>query len=254
MLTMPDLQSILPHLENSILMIDAGHVMTSEPRRIAVLIDGDSIDPAYFGRVLVEADRHGTVEIRRIYSNHVKLSCWEECISNHGIESVPNSTTYKNAADVTMIIDAAEILHSGKGIDGFCIVTNDNDFAGLARWIREKGTYVAVIWSSDQNKHTPSFENEYDAFMYVADLSPTDNPDLTAQRRLSGWKEAVIDAIRVKAQKGGWARLSDVGNELKETGHNFDYRTYCHKELLSLVKSCPEFEVQEPDQMRLHHQ
>lgn len=251
---MLDLQGILPHLENSILAVDASHVMTSEPRHLAVLIDGDSIDPAYFGRVLAEANRHGTVDIRRIYANHVKLSCWEECISNHGIESVSNSATYKNAADVTLIIDAAEILHSGKGIDGFCIVTNDNDFAGLARWIREKGAYVAVIWSSDQNKHAPSFENEYDAFMYVVDLPPADNPDLAAQRRLSGWKEAVIDAVRMKAQKGGWARLSDVGNELKETGRNFDYRIYCHSELLPLVKSCPEFEVQGPDQVRLHPQ
>ena len=103
----------------------------------------------------------------------------------------------------TLIIDAAEILHSGKGIDGFYIVTNDNDFAGLARWIREKGAYVAVIWSSDQNKHAPSFEDECDAFMYVADLSPADNPDLAAQRRLSGWKETVIDAVRMKAQKDG---------------------------------------------------
>ena len=235
-------------------MVGAVHVMTSEPRRIAVLIDGDSIDPAYFGRVLAEADRHGTVDICRIYANHAKLSCWEECISNHGIESVPNSATYKNAADVMLIIDAAEILRSGKGIDGFCIVTNDNDFAGLARWIREKGAYVTVIWSSDQSKHAPSFEDEYDAFMYVVDLPTADNPDLAAQRRLSGWKEAVMKAVRMKAQKGGWARLSDVGNELKETGHNFDYRTYCHSELLPLVKSCPEFEVQEPDQVRLHPQ
>ena len=251
---MPDLQSILPHLENSILMVDAGHFMTSEPRRLAVLIDGDYIEPAYFGRVLTEASRHGTVDIRRIYANHAKMSCWEECINNHGIESVPNSATYKNAADVMLIIDAAEILHSGKGIDGFCIVTNDNDFAGLARWIREQGAYVAAIWSSDQNKHTPSFEDECDAFMYVADLSPADNQDLTAQRKLSGWKEAVIDAVRMTAQKGGWALLSDVGNKLKETERDFDYRVYCHSELLQLVKSCQEFEVQEPDQMRLRHQ
>ena len=251
---MPDLQSILPHLENSILMVDAGHVMTSEPRRLAVLIDGDYIDPAYFGRVLAEAGRHGIVDIRRIYANHVKLSCWEECISNHGIESVPNSATYKNAADVMLIIDAAEILRSGKGIDGFCIVTNDNDFAGLARWIREQGAYIAVIWSSDQNEHTPSFEDECDAFMYVADLSHVDNQDLTAQRKLLGWKEAVIDAVRMTAQKGGWALLSDVGNKLKETERDFDYRAYCHSELLPLVKSCQEFEVQEPDQMRLRHQ
>ena len=142
-------------------MADVSHVMTSEPRQLAVLIDGDSIDPEHLGRVLAKAGRYGTTSIRCIYGDHDKLSSWEECISNHGIESVPNSATYKNAADVMLIIDTAEILRSGRGIDGFCIIASDNDFAGLARWIRENKAYVAVIWSSGQNEHTPFFEKTY---------------------------------------------------------------------------------------------
>ena len=123
--------------------------MDSDSRRLAVLIDGDSINPAYFGRVLAEAAEHGTVEIRRIYGGHEKLDCWKKCISNHGIESVPNDAGYKNAADVMLIIDAANILHRRSEINGFCIVASDNDFAGLARWLREQGVFVIGIGSKD---------------------------------------------------------------------------------------------------------
>ena len=216
--------------------------MDSDSRRLAVLIDGDSINPAYFGRVLAEAAEHGTVEIRRIYGGHEKLDCWKKCISNHGIESVPNDAGYKNAADVMLIIDAANILHRRSEINGFCIVASDNDFAGLARWLREQGVFVIGIGSKD----TPplDFKRECDDFKYARELSPSDNPDPAAQRELSVWKGVVAEAVRMSARSDGWALLSDVGNKLRETNPDINYRDYCHGDLLPLVKSCPEFEVE----------
>ena len=223
--------------------------MNQKPCRMAVLIDGDSIEPALLGRALAEASRHGTVEIRRIYGGREKLDSWEACINNNGIDPVPNDAGYKNAADVMLIIDAANMLHRRNGIDGFCIVTSDNDFAGLARWMREQGAFVAGIGSS---KNTPplDFKSECDCFMYAEELPPSDNPDPAAQRKLSGWKEAVKEAVRMSARKDEWAMLSDVGNKLRETGPAINYRDYCHRDLLPLIKSCPEFEV-ELDRVRL---
>ena len=230
------------------MLADSYNFMSSDLRQLAVLIDGDSIDPECLGRVLAEADRHGTVTIRRIYGDQDRLSYWEKCINNYGIESVPNSTTYKNAADVTLIIDAAEILRSGeKGIGGFCIVTSDNDFAGLARWIRKKGAYVVVIWSSSPHKHEPSFEDECDAFMHVVDLPQADDLDPAAKRKLSGWKGMARKAICMYAQEDGWALLSNVGESLK----GINPRDYCHSQLLSLMKSCQEFETRDSRWVRL---
>ena len=216
-----------------------------------MLIDGDFINPAHFGRVFAWVARSNEVIIRRIYGDHDKLEHWKECINNHGIESVPSYAKYKNAADIVLAVHAAEILYSNKEIGGFCIVTNDNDFAGLVKWIRDKGAYVAVVWSSSKDKHTPSFENECNDFEYIDKLLLPDNPDPVAQRKLSGWKEAVMEPICMSAREGGWALLSDVGNKLKEIGHDFDYRAYCHGDLLSLVKSCPELETETgPDRVR----
>ena len=225
--------------------------MNSDSRRLAVLIDGDFINPAHFGRVFAWAARSNEVIIRRIYGDHDKLEHWKECISNHGIESVPSYAKYKNAADIVLAVHAAEILYSNKEIGGFCIVTNDNDFAGLVKWIRDKGAYVAVVWSSSKDKHTPSFEDECNDFEYIDKLPPSDNPDPAARRKLSGWKEAVREAVYMPAREGGWALLSDVGSRLKEAGRGSDYRAYCHGDLLSLVRSCPEFETETgPDRVR----
>lgn len=97
--------------------------------RLAVLIDGDFVKPEFLGRVLAEAGRRGTIDIRRIYGNEAKLSKWAECIDRHGITTVRNYAKGRNAADITLIIDAVDVLRSGKA-DGFCIVASDNHFAG----------------------------------------------------------------------------------------------------------------------------
>ena len=224
--------------------------MDSDSRRLAVLIDGDFINPAHFGRVLAWATRHDVVAIRRIYGDHDKLERWKECISNHGIESVPSYAKYKNAADIVLAVHAAEILYSNKEIGGFCIVTNDNDFAGLVKWVRDKGAYVAVVWSSSKDKHTPSFEDECDVFKYVDDLPL---PSADSLHALSDWKDAVKESIRIVAREDGWALLSDVGNKLKEIKPALKVRDYCHRDLLPLIESCKEeFEIEtRPERVRL---
>ena len=219
--------------------------MASNPRQLAVLIDGDSLDPGSLGRIMAEASRHGNVVIRRIYGNYDNLSYWAECIRHHKIKPVLNPARYKNAADIALIIDAVEVLCSGEKIDGFCIVASDNDFAVMANWIRRKEIFVVGIGSS---KTPPiDFKYECDVFRYIEDLPPLDNPDPTVQRDLANWKEVVKKAVDVSAGENGWALLSKVGSNLKEIKPVLDLRSYCHNNLLSLVKSCTEFDVQESD-------
>ena len=219
--------------------------MTFDSRRLAVLIDGDFVDPESLGRVIAEASRHGDVAIRRIYANPEKLSAWAECFRRHRIESIPNYSDGHNAADHTLIIDTVEMLCSRKKIDGFCIVASDDDFAGLVNWIRKKKVFVVGISSRD--KSPSSFKKECDIFRYVEDLPQSDNPDPASQRMLSEWKEAVRNAIGMSASWDGWALMSEVGSHLEEIAPH----AYCHGNLLSLIKSCPEFKTREPGQVRL---
>ena len=56
---------------------------------------------------------------------------------DHSIQPVQHLryTVGKNATDSAVIIDAIDWLHSRR-LDGFCIVSNDSDFTGLAQRIR----------------------------------------------------------------------------------------------------------------------
>lgn len=226
--------------------------MSSDTRGLAVLIDGDNMKPEYFGRVLIWATWNRTVKIRRIYGGSKKLNTWKKCIDSHGIESVINDTDYKNAADIMLAVDAAEIHYSKRDIGSFCIVTHDNDFAGLVKWLRGKGADVTVIWSSDPKEHKPSFESECDHFIPVDNLPDPGNQDPEIQKKLSGWKDAVREVIKKYANEEGWILLAEVGNKLRSIEQDFDPHDYCHNKLSSLIKSCSEFEIETgPERVKL---
>ena len=216
------------------------------------MIDGDSIDPADFGRVFAWAADRGEVVVRRIYGNPKNLSDWKKCIDKHGIEPVGNYADGRNAADFAMTIDALDILHDRKDVDGFCIVASDNHFASLARRLCKEECFVAILWSSGPNKPKSSFKDECDAFMRVGELPRADDP---GAQDMSCWNGAVRESIGVSAQEGGWALMSDVGNSLKAVEPDFTPSDYCHGKLFSLVKSCQEFETKEhPERVRLRPQ
>ena len=220
---------------------------------IAVLIDGDNIKQAYFGRIFAWASGKGEVVIRRIYSNRKNLSDWKKCIDNHRIEPMNNHADGKNATDFTMAIDAMDILHDSKDINGFCVVTADNHFVSLVNRLCKEEYFVAVLWSSGPNEPKSSFKDECDVFMRVEDLPSADDPG--AQKDLSSWKGAVKEAIDASPRKNGWALMSDMGNNLKANEPDFAPSDYCHGKLFSLIESCQEFETKTgPEQVRLRTQ
>ena len=231
----------------------ASYSMKSRSCRLAVLIDGDHINPADFGRIFAWAVGRGEVVIRRIYGNRKTLSDWRKCINNHRIEPVSNHADGRNAADFTMTIDAMDIFHAWKDVNGFCIITADNHFASLTRRLCKEGYFMAVLWSSNLNEPKPSFKDECNVFRHVDKLPPADDSEI--QKDLAGWKDAVKEAIDRSPQEEGWVWMSDVGNRLKAIEPDFVPSDYCHGKLFSLIKSCPEFETKiGPERARLRPQ
>ena len=224
--------------------------MSSGSDSVAVLIDGDNAEPRYFGRILAWAARDKPAKIRRIYGSSEKLSAWTNCTANHGIKHVNNPTAYKNAADIMLAMDAAEMLCSKPGVRDFCIVTHDNDFAGLIRWMHERDARVEVVWSSSPERHKPSFKGTCDGFITVDELPHHDMLEPEAREKLSEWKDTVVQAIRMHAGNDGWAPLPNVGNVINLSMPGFRHADYCHKTLSGLIGSCPEFEI-ESDRARL---
>src|SRR5262249_22111276 len=69
----------------------------------------------------------------------------------------------KNATDGAMIIDAMDLLYSGR-FDGFCIVSSDSDFARLAARLREQGV---TVYGFGERKTPRPFVTACDKFIYL---------------------------------------------------------------------------------------
>ncbi len=150
-----------------------------------------------------------------------------------------------------MIIDAMDLLHSRR-LDGFCIVSSDSDFTGLARRIREDG--LLVIGFGERKTPRP-FVAACDRFVYTDLLGPEapsrkavgrrSAQELTEDARLVGLLRGAIDAA---SDETGWAPLGAVGSTIAKQAPEFDSRTWGYGKLSELVAAMPLFEMEERQQ------
>jgi len=224
--------------------------------KLAVLIDGDNIPSKYLKEMMEEITKYGNPTIKRIYGDWTKpqLSKWKNILLENAINPIQQYgyTTGKNATDSAMIIDAMDILYSGR-VDGFCLVSSDSDFTKLAMRLREAGMTVYGIGE----KKTPGpFIVACDKFIYLEILhnDEAETPgkpklnkskfDTITPKVISFLKTSVNDA----ADEDGWAFLGDVGGILLKKQPNFDSRNYGFEKLTPMFKSIDSFEIEKRDQ------
>lgn len=107
-----------------------GLTLPTEPRspRLAVLIDADNTSAKIADGLFEEIAKIGEASVRRIYGDFssTRSKAWADVLSKHAI--IPQQqfayTTGKNASDITLVIDAMDLLHSGR-FEGFCLVSSD---------------------------------------------------------------------------------------------------------------------------------
>src|ERR1700740_1251867 len=135
--------------------------------RLAVLIDADNVPYANIKEMLEEITKYGTPTFKRIYADWTKqtVSGWKTVLLENAITPVQqySYSSGKNSSDSAMIIDAMDILYSGK-VDGFCIVSSDSDFTRLATRLREAGMKVIGI---GEKKTLNPFITACDKFIYI---------------------------------------------------------------------------------------
>ncbi len=220
-------------------------------RQIALLVDGDNIGSESLPAVLEETSKYGTIAVRRIYGDWTRpaMSGWKEALQSHAVQPVQQFayTTGKNATDSALIIDAMDLLHSGR-FGAFCIVSSDSDYTRLATRIREQGLFVIGIGE----KKTPrSLVSACNVFVYIENLSSDSDTAAASKRRRSEVPSNGIPAIRGLVEKSfqmtvredGWADLGAIGNQLHSLEPSFDCRTYGHKRLVDLIRSLDGYEV-----------
>ena len=142
-------------------------MQTLNDLRLAVLIDADNIPFKNVREMLEEIAKYGTPTFKRIYGDWTKptVAGWKTVLLENAITPVQqySYTKGKNSTDSAMIIDAMDILYSGK-VDGFCIVSSDSDFTRLATRLREAGMKVIGI---GERKTPHPFIVACDKFIYL---------------------------------------------------------------------------------------
>jgi uncharacterized LabA/DUF88 family protein len=230
---------------------------------IAVLIDADNIPSAHVKEMMEEIAKYGNPTIKRIYGDWTKpnLSKWKNLLLENAITPIQQYgyTTGKNATDSAMIIDAMDILYSGK-VSGFCLVSSDSDFTRLATRLREAGMQVIGIGE----KKTPNpFIASCDKFIYIEILKNQSEKVLDGDEKDTS-KESV-DKITHKeinlisttisdlSDDDGWAFLGDVGSLLQKKQPNFDSRNYGFEKLTPLIKSIGKFDLERRENPKSRH-
>lgn len=226
--------------------------------RLAVLIDADNAQATVIEGLLAEIARFGEATVKRIYGDFTSpaSASWKKVLQKYAIKPVQQFayTTGKNATDSTLIIDAMDLLYTRK-FDGFCLITSDSDFTGLAMRFREEGL---TVFGFGEKKTPEAFRNACHKFLFTEVLRPTSPAEPAVQSpkvesdqknhqivnsavgddvKIEFPKKFVLAALEQSSDDAGWAHLGTFGSYLTKLQPDFDSRIYGYKKLSDLVKA-----------------
>lgn len=229
--------------------------VTENTAKLAVLIDSDNAQPSITEGLLAEVAKYGTAHVKRAYGDWTgtNLKGWKDHLLAQSIQPIQQFayTTGKNATDAAMVIDAMDLLYSGR-FDGFCLVSSDSDFTRLASRLRESGL---TVYGFGERKTPKPFVAACDKFIYIENLThgPTTADDAVSKPRPAASaaqlkRDAALvnqlrNAVEAASDDDGWAPLASVGHILTNQSPDFDSRTYGYAKLSDLTAATTLFEV-----------
>lgn len=257
-----------------------------EPR-LAVLIDADNTAAQWADAIFEEIATLGEANVRRIYGDFSgpHLRGWEKKLASLAV--IPHQqfayTKGKNSSDIALVIDAMDLMHSGR-FDGFVLVSSDSDFTRLAGRLREQGLQVFGIG----RRNTPeAFRKACKRFIFVENLlgdgdtlqgtaasgqdepvregsgakepATRNRPATPAQQAPPAGKDKAeaVDAAQkqpptkavplimaaMRNHDDDWVPLSVIGSHLHAANPEFDPRTYGCAKLVDLMAKSGQFQV-----------
>ena len=223
--------------------------------RLAVLIDADNARASITEGLLAEVAKYGTAHVKRAYGDWTgtNLKSWKDQLLSQSIQPIQQFayTTWKNATDAAMVIDAMDLLYSGR-FDGFCLVSSDSDFTRLASRLRESGL---TVYGFGERKTPKPFVAACDKFIYIENLAHPEPPEetgikptpKTSAAKLKGdsaLMNQLRNAVEAASDDEGWASLSEVGHIITQQAPDFDSRNWGYPKLSDLIKATTMFDVE----------
>lgn len=226
--------------------------------RLAVLIDVENTQLAVVQALLAEAAKYGIASVKRGYGDWTsgRLGGWKTVLNEHAIQPVQQFryTTGKNSSDSALIIDAMDLLYTGR-LHGFCIVSSDSDFTRLATRLRESGMRV---YGFGEKKTPRAFVSACDRFIYTEILAGEEENGGAANAPSASKKKSTLElrgdaklvnmlrtAADSQADEDGWVNVSRFAAQIAKRAPDFDPRNYGYRKLTQLIIATELFEIDE---------
>ena len=223
---------------------------------IVVLIDADNAHPAKLKAIIDEISTYGRIVVKKAYGNwkDTKLKNWEPELKRLAIKPEQQFayTTGKNATDISLTIDAMDLLYT-KLYDAFVLVSSDSDYTPLAIRLRESGVAVLGV---GETKTPDAFRNACDDFILTENLNGSepvkDESAGAKQKAKSPSAKAVSEnsldyihnLLKTANEKyqdaDGWVNISAAGQYIKRVKPDFTAKTFGYSKLPDLVQAYPK--------------
>jgi uncharacterized LabA/DUF88 family protein len=246
--------------------------MEIKDKNMALLIDAENISPKYIEIIIDEANKYGKINYRRVYGDWTtpQLNPWKQKMNEFGLTPVQQYayTSGKNSSDFTLIIDAMDILYSGK-VNSFCIVSSDSDFTKLVTRLREDNMFV---FGMGESKTPISLVNSCETFSYLDKMiatselfekqaeknnkkksakvlvEPNTETNTTSITPLRKIKQELKNMINSNTEDDGWAYWSLIAQLIQKKYPGFHPRNYGkNMRPLEFFEKMPSFEIKKED-------
>jgi len=232
-------------------------MVSENATRLAVLIDADNAPPGITEGLLAEVAKYGTAHVKRAYGDWTGTSLrgWKDHLLAQSIQPIQQFayTTGKNSTDAAMVINAMDLLYSGR-FDGFCIVSSDSDFTRLAARLRES---ALTVYGFGERKTPKPFVAACDKFIYIenlihpesaatpagTELKPTPRTSAAQLKGDAALVNQLRNAVEAASDDDGWAPLATVGHIITNQRPDFDARNWGYAKLSDLMTATTLFEV-----------
>ena len=235
---------------------------------MVVLIDADNTQLSKLEGMLHEISTYGRIIVKKAYGNWKKqiLSKWEDEIKRLAIKAEQqfDYVAGKNTTDIAMVIDAMDLLHTGR-YDAVVLVSSDSDFTPLAVRLREDGIYVIGV---GEKKTPEAFRNACDDFIYLEYIQSSEpkKKEKSAKKSTKSKKESAVPAAEHGAQEkedeaksamdeihtllriayekysddDDFINVSAAGTYIKRVKPEFNTYAYGFAKLSDLIRAFPE--------------
>ncbi|MCL2087695.1 MAG: NYN domain-containing protein [Oscillospiraceae bacterium] len=255
-----------------------------ELKKIAMLIDAENAQLSKLKPILDEISSHGHIIVKKAYGDWTDkaLKNWKNTLNELAIQPVQQFayTIGKNSSDMTMIIEAMDLLYSDR-YDAFVLVSSDSDFTMLATRLRASEKYVFGV---GEKKTPKSFINACDDFILTELLSskalengdlkttvmsetPTKDIPIKTKAKTkrpyisSTFKESIASVNKIELDpsfdikeleplldmayekyqdEDGWVNVTTAYHFIKRAKPDFDIRSYGFHKWPDLIKSLHE--------------